>query len=111
MGKDIDFLTEAQLSSLKATAARHRALEDRLRLISEQLLEFGSSPEELMFGYFNECMRVTTETRGVMASYFLAQQLQWHIVQLIGKLHAAGRSAVLRELPADPTTRPPSDSE
>jgi hypothetical protein len=104
----IDFFTEAQQTALKSTTARHRELQDRLRWISEQLMEFGSTPEELMFGYFNECMRITTESRGVMASYIMAQQLQWHIVQLIGKLHAAGRVALLTELPPDPTVKPPT---
>ena len=53
----------------------------------------GATPEELMLGYFaNECMRVTIDSRGVWASCLMAQQLHWHIVQLIGKLHTAGRS-------------------
>lgn len=103
---EIDFLTEAQQKALGGIASRCRDLDERLRWISETLTEFGSTPEELMFGYFNECMRITTESRGVMASYIMAQQLQWHVVQLIGKLHAAGRASVLNELPQDPTMKP-----
>lgn len=103
---EIDFLTEAQQKALGEIATRYGELDYRLRWISEKLAEFGSTPEELMFGYFNECMRITTESRGVMASYFMAQQLQWHVVQLIGKLHAAGRASVLKELPQDPTAKP-----
>ena len=106
----IDFYTEAEQAALKNTAAEHRELDYRMRWISDQLLEFGSSPEELMFGYFNECMRITTESRGVMGAYLLAQQLQWHVVQLIGKLHSAGRSAKLSELPPDPTVNRPDKS-
>jgi hypothetical protein len=107
---NVDFLTEAQEAALKTTAGRQRALEDRLAWITDQLIEFGSRPEELMFAYFNECMRLTTESRGVMGAYFLAQQLQWHIVQLIGKLHAAGRAAMLTELPADPMVKSKDDA-
>lgn len=98
--KPADFFTEAQISALKTDVI---PVEQRLWWITDWLKEAGSTPEALMFGYFNECMRVATESRGVMGAYIMANQLHWHVVQLIRKLHAAAQAGPLPELPADTT--------
>jgi hypothetical protein len=101
----LDFFTKAQISALKAEVL---PVEHRLSWVTDWLKESGASPEALMLGYFNECMRVATESRGVMGSYIMANQLHWHIVQVIRKLHATSQAAILPELPEDPTVRTPT---
>jgi len=98
--KPQDFFTEAQIAAVKCEAY---PTERRLWWVTDWLKESGVSAEALMFAYFNECMRVATERRGVMGSYLLANQLHWHVVQLIRKLHTASQAVPLPALPDDPT--------
>jgi len=78
-------------------------LSERLVFVTHWLKESGLSEEAIMLGYFNACMRVTTESRGIMGSYIMANQLHWHIVQLIRNLYTASHSVHLDKLPVDPT--------
>jgi hypothetical protein len=103
--KPEDFLTEAQMAALKSDAL---PIEHRLWWVTDWLKENGISQEALMFGYFNECMRVATESRGLMGAYLMANQLHWHVVQLIRKLHTATQATMLPELPQDPREKPES---
>ena len=80
-------------------------LSQRLIFVSHWLQESGLSQEAIMLGYFNECMRVTTESRGIMGTYIMANQLHWHIVQLIRNLYTASHAVHFAELPADPTVK------
>jgi hypothetical protein len=82
-------------------------LGQRLVFVTEWLKDSGLSQEAIMLGYFNACMRVTTESRGIMGSYIMANQLHWHIVQLIQKLYTVSHAVHLDELPADPTVKKP----
>lgn len=103
------FFTEAQQSLVKA-----EWLDLSLRLVSitNWLQESGLSPEALMLGYFNEALRVTAKSRGVTGAYIMANQLHWHIVQLIRKLHTASQAVMLPKLPDDPTVKnPPVETE
>jgi len=97
-----DFFTDAQKSLVRSDCYD---LVLRFFSITDWLKESGSSPEALMLGYFNECIRLATTSRGLMGSYILANQLHWHVAQLIGKLHAASGAVNLAELPADPTVK------
>jgi hypothetical protein len=97
-----DFFTEAQKWLLQSDCYD---LALRFFSITDWLRESGSSPEALMLGYFNECMRLATASRGVAGAYILASQLHWHVAQLIGKLQAASGAVNLAELPADPTVK------
>ena len=86
-------------------------LWQRLIFVSQWLEEAGLSPEAIMLGYFNECMRVATESRGLKGSYILANQLHWHVVQLIRNLHTASEGVRLEEIPADPTVKKPDPEQ
>ena len=86
-------------------------LGQRLIFVSQWLEEAGLSPEAIMLGYFNECMRVATESRGLKGSYILANQLHWHVVQLIRNLHTASEGVRLEEIPADPTVKKPDPEQ
>jgi hypothetical protein len=97
-----DFFSESQKSLVRSDCYD---LVLRFFSITDWLKEAGSSPEALMLGYFNECMRLATASRGLMGSYILVNQLHWHVAQLIGKLHAASGAVNLAELPADPTVK------
>ena len=85
--------------TLKRIAEGESELWDRLICVSGCLGRSGVSPETLMLGYFNECMRITTESRGVFGAYILATKLHWHVTELIHKLDDAWRAADLKELP------------
>lgn len=97
-----DFFTEAQKSLVRTDAYD---LSLRLFSVTDWLAESGSSQEALMFGCFNECLRLATARRGVAAAYILASQLHWHVAQLIAKLHAASGAVNLAEFPVDPTVK------
>jgi len=101
-----NFFTEAQKSIVQTDCYD---LDQRLWQITDWLKEAGITPEAIMLEYFNECMRVATESRGVMGSYIMANQLHWHVVQLIRKLHAVSQSVILPALPDDPTVKKPSE--
>ena len=82
-------------------------LAERLVFVSSFLKEAGAKDEDMILGYFNECIRLATETRGVFGAYLLTCQLYWHVVQLIKKLDAASQAKRLETLPPDPTTQKP----
>jgi hypothetical protein len=86
-------------------------LGERLIFVTNWLEKSGLSREAIMLGYFNACMRVTTESRGIMGSYIMANQLHWHIVQLIQKLYTASHAVHLDALPADPRVKTETPGE
>jgi len=85
-------------------------LGQRLIFVSHWLGEAGLSPEAIMLGYFNECLRVAMESGGVSESLNMANRLHWHIEKLIQNLSNACEALQLAELPAGPTVKT-SDSE
>ncbi len=93
------FFTETLKSLLQADCY---PVDQRLWEVTRWLQEVGVKPEVLMLEYFNEALRVTTESRGLMGAYIMANQMHWHIVQLIWKLHVASQAVTLSNLPDDP---------
>jgi hypothetical protein len=78
-------------------------LGQRLIFVSHWLEEAGLSPEAIMLGYFNECLRVAMGSGGINGSLDMANRLHWHIEELIQNLSKACHSLHLAELPAGPT--------
>jgi hypothetical protein len=83
----------------------HYDLGQRLIFVTSWLEKSGLSQDEIMLGYFNECLRVATTDRGIMGAYIMVTRLHEHIVQLLQKLYAASHSLHLDELPADSTVK------
>lgn len=87
-----------------------RPLHERMLWMTWALDDAKEKREDIMLAYFNEAMRIATETNGVTGAYILMCQFYWHVVKNIKNLRHTMSEVNLQSLPEDPSKNPPPDA-